>query len=847
MSFYTLRLSIIPKLSFILFFSFCLSANGQKEINYYLPDMEYDSSIPTPEEFLGYQIGEWHITHDQLNYYMRALANASDRVQITEYAKSYEERSLIYLTISLPKNLTNQRSIRQQNVALTDPSLSEKIDINKLPMVIYQGYSIHGNEASGGNAAALVAYYLAASQDKEVLDLLEETIILLDPCMNPDGFQRFSSWVNSHKSKHLVSDPSNREFNEAWPKGRTNHYWFDLNRDWLLLTHPESRGRIKTFHHWKPSILTDHHEMGTNSTFFFQPGVPSRTNPNTPQINQDITEEIGTYHAAALDEIGSKYFSKERYDDYYYGKGSTYPDINGCIGILFEQASARGHLQESTNGPLSFPFAIRNQVVTSISTQKAALNMRKEILSFKRNAFLEAQKEAKANHTKAYVFEDPDLEKTDRFIDILQQHQLKVYELNKDLTIEEKLYSAKANNYIVPLEQPQYKLVKTIFEKVNKFPDSIFYDVSTWTMPLAFDLDYSPVTENYDFNLLGKQKLSHSAKAKEKEENSNPSISALLPWDRLNSPKVLTTLLKNNFNIEYISLPIEHKNKRFGAGSLLLKSLDKLSSAQKKTISNIEAMGFNLTDVSDIKDISSTKLKLPKVGMIVGDGINAYEAGDIWFAMDQEFGMNVIHLDIDRISRLNLESYDILILPDGNYNKMNKEFHKKMKDWVETGGQIIAFRKALHFLNRIQIIELNNTEINSESVISDNSNQSGAKVLGGAIFESTMNLEHPLCFGYNDNRYHLFKRGTQFYAQSENLKASPVRYSSTPLVSGYMHQNWESRAKNATAVTCFVKGKGRIIAFVDNPLFRGYWLGGLKLFANSLYFGGNLSREYCQD
>jgi hypothetical protein len=210
--------------------------------------------------------------------------------------------------------------------------------------------------------------------------LLNETVILLDPSFNPDGLNRFASWVNTHKSQTLVTDPVSRELNEAWPGGRTNHYWFDLNRDWLYVQHPESQGRIAKFHEWKPNILTDHHEMGSNSTFFFQPGVPSRINPLTPQKNRELTAKIGTFHARYLDKIGSLYFTEEDYDDFYYGKGSTFPDVNGAVGILFEQASSRGHAQETINGVLSFPFTIRNQVTTSFSTLAAARALRTELL-----------------------------------------------------------------------------------------------------------------------------------------------------------------------------------------------------------------------------------------------------------------------------------------------------------------------------------------------------------------------------------------------------------------------------------------------------------------------------------
>ncbi|MDX1408775.1 MAG: M14 family metallopeptidase, partial [Saprospiraceae bacterium] len=353
------------------------SLSGQSvDLTYYLPDITYNPAIPTPEGFLGYQVGDWHVSHDQLKFYMQELARRSDRITIEEYARSYENRPLLLLTITSPRNHARIDEILAQRQTLTDPASTTSSPAGDSPVVIYQGYSIHGNEPSGANAALLMAYYLAAGQSEEVSNLLDNAVILLDPSFNPDGLHRFSAWVNSHKNQTLTSDPADREYSEAWPRGRTNHYWFDLNRDWLLLQHPESRGRVANFHKWKPNVLTDHHEMGTNSTFFFMPGIPSRTNPITPQRNQDLTAAIAEYHAEALDEIGSLYYTKESYDDFYVGKGSTYPDVNGGIGILFEQGSARGHVQESDNGLLTFQYAIRNQVRTSLSTQRAAIGLK---------------------------------------------------------------------------------------------------------------------------------------------------------------------------------------------------------------------------------------------------------------------------------------------------------------------------------------------------------------------------------------------------------------------------------------------------------------------------------------
>ena len=280
--------------------------------------------------------------------------------------------------------------------------------MTNIPVVFYAGFSIHGNEASGVNAALLAGYHLAAAQGDEIEKDLANTVILFDPCYNPDGMQRFSSWVNSRKSFVTSTDPLDNEHNEPWPGGRYNHYWFDLNRDWMVAQHPESQARIKSFQKWKPNILTDHHEMGTNASFFFQPGIPSRVHPLTPAKNIELTKRMGEFHAKALDDLGSLYFTQESYDDFYYGKGSTYPDVQGAVGILFEQASSRGHAQESVNGILRFPFTIRNQFTTVLSTLNAIRAMRIDFLNHQRQFYNDMASESAKDPIKAYVFGSKD-------------------------------------------------------------------------------------------------------------------------------------------------------------------------------------------------------------------------------------------------------------------------------------------------------------------------------------------------------------------------------------------------------------------------------------------------------
>lgn len=461
----------VRSLFFILgFIALSTLLKAQKDLSYYLPNnVIYNQNIPTPKSVIGHEVGEWHVTHDKLVMYMRALAAASNRITIEEIGVTHEGRPQLILTITHPGNHAGIDKIRTDHVWLTYPNESDKFDIKKMPAIMYMGFSIHGNEPSGSNASLAVAYYLAAAQGPEIESALRNTVILLDPSFNPDGLNRFATWANMHKSKNINPDSNDREYDEVWPGGRTNHYWFDLNRDWLPVQQPESKNRIAKFHLWKPNVLTDHHEMGTNSTFFFQPGVPARTHPLTPKENQELTEKIGESHAEALDKIGSLYYTKEGYDDFYYGKGSTFPDINGGVGILFEQASSRGHAQESNNGILEFPFTIKNQFTAALSTWKATVEMREELLDYQRDFYKKALREADNDDIKAYIFKaEKDPARSYHLAEILNHQEIDFYRPARDLKFNEEEYTPE-NSYIIPLKQRNYKLVKGMFEKRTTF------------------------------------------------------------------------------------------------------------------------------------------------------------------------------------------------------------------------------------------------------------------------------------------------------------------------------------------------------------------------------------------
>lgn len=841
---------------FAILFSITFCFAQSQPLTYYLPDISYDESIPTPESFFGYQIGDWHLSHDRQYAYMKELAALSPRITLTEYARTYEQRPLIYLTITSEENHQNLDEIQARHVQLSDPAQSGDLNTAEMPLVLYQGFSIHGNEPSGGNAAALVAYYLAAGQSDAVQELLDNVVILLDPCYNPDGFQRFSTWANMHKNQNLTGDPQDREYDEVWPRGRTNHYWFDLNRDWLLVQHPESQGRIRTFHEWKPNILTDHHEMGTSSTFFFMPGEPQRTNPVTPPRNQELTGAIARYHAAALDEIGSLYYSEEGYDDFYYGKGSTYPDGNGGIGILFEQASSRGHLQETEHGPLSFPFTIRNQVTTALSTHAAAVNLRQEILDYQRSFYSEALEEAREDERKAIVFgEAADRGRQQAFVEMLQRHQLEVYRLAEKVEAEGKSFEPEYA-YIVPVEQSQYRMVRSIFDTITVFEDSLFYDVSTWTMPYAFNIPYASLkAADFSSGLLGDRVQGLGAPV----VASTPDVADyayLFEWHEYLAPRALNYLLKNGLRAKVAMETFTMEGHEFAAGTIMVpvenQERDREEIHQLMQIA-ARGTGVNIWPVQsgftpegiDLGSRDFESLHVPKVLLIVGDGVSSYEAGEVWHLLDQRFGMAVTMVETDEVSGADLDRYNVIVMTDGNYRNISGSGADNIRQWVRNGGVLVATKDAIRWakdknLGYVAIKERPERNY-TKRPYGKLSPDSGADVIGGAIFEARIDLTHPLAFGYTRERLPVFRNHTLFLETGKNPYATPLVYTENPLLSGYISDRNEEALSNTAAALVTGTGRGKVICLADNPNFRAFWYGTNKLFANAIFFGHTIS------
>lgn len=831
------------------------SAQALSDLDYLPKDVSYDPAIPLPAEVLGAPVGSWHVRHDQLVSYMRLLAQRSPRISLVETGRSHENRPLLLLAFTSADNQKNLASLQEKH--LQEVKLGKTADATS-PLILWMGYSVHGDESSGSNASLLVAYYLAAAQGEQIEKLLSQSIILLDPALNPDGLSRFAQWANMHKSLNLVSDPNNREHQQAWPSGRTNHYWFDLNRDWLLLTHPESQARVRQFNAWRPHVLTDFHEMGSNSTYFFQPGISSRKNPWTPEQNVTLTAQLAQFHAQALDNNKQLYFTQESYDDFYYGKGSTYPDAVGSIGILFEQASSRGHLQDTIHGPLSFEQTIQNQLTTSLSTFKGALASKTALLDYPGDFARQTDALIKEDKEAGYLLaEKHDQSKFSALKAILQQHEIAYWPLQKNVELEGKHFDA-LHSIFVPLDQGKYRLIKSLFSTRTSFNDNTFYDVSNWNLPLAFNVEYSPVIKS----LWKKLPIStEPATTKQQQEVKLPdnAYAYAFSWQDSLAPKLLQRLLDNEVKVKIAGAPFVAKSANaeiaFPAGSVLVPMT--LAQPQNLTTllnkySNELAISIWPIDSGLTKqgiDLGSRKIlpvQKPKVLLVGGTGTSQYEVGEAWHYLDQQVGMAVTIAEKNKLANIDLAPYTHMIWVEGSYSDVSETLVNKIQTWLDEGGVLIGQKSASRWFSdkgwlKVSFVKPEEIELaflNKKLVYADKESLEAQQEIAGAAFAASLDLSHPLAFGYTQKDIAMFRNSTLVMHRPAKPFITVAHYHDKPLLAGYAAPELQEFIGASAAVVAHKYGKGKVIAFADDLNFRGYWRGTSRLLSNAIFMAG---------
>jgi len=837
-----------------------VTLHAQTTLDYFLPaGVVYNKDIPTPASYIGHEVGEWHVTHDKLLGYMKLLAEKSDRAVWEEYGKSWEGRPLGNLIISSPANIERIEEIRLEHLKISDPASSSSADLSAMPIIIKLGYGVHGNESSAQNASLISAYYLTAGEGPEIDKILEHAVILIDPALNPDGLQRHSTWVNMYRGMTLTTDPASREFSEAWPGGRTNHYWFDLNRDYIMLQHPESVGRVEAFYRWMPNINTDHHEMGANSSFFFQPGVQTRNNPVVPIENQELTALIGSYHARHLDSIGSLYYTEESFDDFYLGKGSAYPDVHGSIGILFEQAGLKGHMREVPGGVITFPFAIRNQFTVTLSTIEAGLDMRVRLLNMQKNFYQTALREADGSPVRGYVFSiGNDRTAGGKFIENLLRHKIAVYQCGKTISKNGETYST-TDSYFVPAKQKEYRFVRSLFEPVTRFADTVFYDISTWILPMSFNISYAALNNAEASGMAGSQ-VTEAPFPAGKVTGAEAPYAWLFEWNEYLAPRALYMIQKAGLTARVATKPFrltENGTARdYTYGTIMVHSPEGAGSnaeiqkimSQVADECGIEIYGASTGLTSSGIDLGSNELialTMPSVLMLIDEGISSGEAGEIWHLLDVHYNIPVTMMPASRLASASLSRYNVIIIA-GNPG-MTPAAVERVREWNRAGGTIIAYKDGNRWVSANKFAEIDFIENaplpeGSDKRYIDRSKERALHQIPGSIFETRIDLTHPLCYGYSKPLLPVFKSEVTAVRVNGNPYGNPVRHTAAPLLSGYCTPENIERIKNSAFVSVH-SSPGRVISIYDDTNFRAIWYGTSRLFVNAVFFGQILRQE----
>ncbi|WP_372975279.1 M14 family metallopeptidase [Muriicola sp.] len=796
-------------------------------------------SIQSPSEFLGYELGTEFTRHHQVVDYYRYLASAApDRVKLQEYGKTNERRPLLLAYVSSAENMRNLESIRQAQLEST--SGRGKAD----KAIVWLSYNVHGNESVSTEASMQTIYTLLT----EKRDYLENTVVIIDPCINPDGRDRYVNWYNSFKNTPHQVNPDSKEHHEGWLSGRANHYMFDLNRDWAWLTQVESRQRLKMYNQWMPHIHVDFHEQGVDNPYFFAPSAEPFHEVITP-FQRSFQETLGRNHARYFDANGWFYFTKERFDLFYPSYGDTYPTYNGAIGMTYEQGgSGRAGLGviTSTGDTLTLKDRIAHHFTTGISTVEVAAQnhttLNEEFRKFYQNK----------NFTyKSYVL-NGNTDHKRALTQLLDQHGIRygwgtaaqakgfVYATGRNGTVQ-----TGSKSLIVSTDQTKGTLVKVLFEPDARLSDSLTYDITAWSLPYAYGLDALASTTPV--------RTSGEMRSTSFPTPPRDSYAYVTDWNSMEDARFLADLLKAGIRVRTAHMPFSLNGKSFGRGSLIITRADNSSPGKTERLFGIfgkyahkEITAVSTGYVDKGKDFGSSDVKMipfAKVGVLSGDPTSSLRFGEIWHFFEQQLHYPLTVLDAEYFGRVDLADYDVLVLPDGRgYRYFFSESNlSKIRDWVKGGGRLIAMGNAVGSLEGkegfgIKTARSNNGEKEEQEeprLYEDTQRERMKDQITGAIFRTKVDPTHPLAFGYGDTYFSL-KLGNDSY-QYLNLGTVAYIEGTARPVAGFAGSEAQKRISNSLIFGVENSGRGQVVYMVDNPLFRGFWENGKLFFANALF------------
>ncbi len=791
--------------------------------------------LKSPSAFHGYELGtQFARHHEVLDYYKYLTQARPDQVRLVEYGKTYERRPLFLVFISTAKNLENLESIRTAHIAATKGGeVADKA-------IVWLSYNVHGNESVSTEASMKTIYALLTTKQ----EYLEDTVIIMDPCINPDGRDRYSNWYNQFKNTPHQVDPNSKEHHEGWWTGRSNHYMFDLNRDWAWLTQVESQQRLKQYNQWLPHIHVDFHEQGVDNPYFFAPAAEPYHEVITP-FQRDFQKTIGKNHAKYFDENGWFYFTKEVFDLFYPSYGDTYPTYSGAIGMTYEQGgSGRAGLgiKRKIGDTLTLKDRIAHHYTTGLSTIEVAAGnverLNKEFKKFYSNTDFTY---------KSYVLSGNE-DHIETLQSLLEKHEIsygsptaKTVKGFKYDTGKSGSLSTTDKALVVSTDQTKGTMVKVLFEPNAKLSDSLTYDITAWSLPYAYGLNAVAST-----SLVNSQ----SSTTEEKPAAVPDSYAYITDWDSMKDARFLAQLLNEKINVRTTYAPLSLEGATYKRGSLIitksdnqlqkdfLKILNKAVQQHHKKITPVKT-GF----VDSGKDFGSSyvqMIKKPKVAVLSGKPTSTLRFGEIWHFFEQQLHYPLTVIDTDYANTVSMEEYDILVLPDGNYGSYFTEARlKKLKTWVNNGGKVIAMGGAIAGIDGKNGFGIKTKKTEKDTLTAkpklhkNQQRESIQNAITGAIFNTKVDNTHPLAFGYDTN-YFTLKLGSQAFSYLKNGNAVYLEGDKKP-VAGFAGSKALKKIQNTLIFGVESHGKGQVVYMVDNPLFRGFWENGKLFFANALF------------
>jgi len=821
------------------------------------------AQLQSPEQFLGYKVGSRYTPHYKIvNYFNYLAKQLPDMMKLEQYGETNEGRPLLLAFVSTKENIANLENIRQNNLKLAGFGADKSSASEKTPAIIWMSYNVHGNEPSSSEASMLTIYELLNPSNARTKSYLQNTVVVIDPCMNPDGRDRYVNWFNQVVGKKANPNPASREHSEPWPGGRSNHYNFDLNRDWAWQTQIESQQRMAKYNEWLPQIHVDFHEQSYNNPYYFAPAAEPFHEVIT-EWQRNFQTTIGRNNAKYFDENGWLYFTKEQFDLFYPSYGDTYPLYNGAIGMTYEQGgNSRGGLTVVTDAgdTLTLLDRVMHHFTTGISTIEIASQnadkLVKEFHSYYKNAVTTPYGEF-----KSYVVKTDDGDRLDRLKKLLDCNKIvwsypqvngaQINGLNY-LTGKQENFKAASGDIVINANQPKSNLLKVLFERVSKLSDSATYDITAWSLPFAYGLETYGV-KNFITATIDKTSV-------------DSTVSYALPattygyvvqWNGLSSAKFLAAVLQKGLKVRYAERSFKIGNEGFDKGSLILTKAGNntlsqpleqiIKSAAEQAKVKVYAVSSGLVDKGF--DFGSDKvhvIKSPRLALLAGKEVSSLNMGEIWHLFDQQLNYPVSLINVSDLQRVGLNSFDVLIIPDGDYDFFNdKNANDELKNWVKRGGKIIAIDGT--------VMQMSKADWGIKAKVSDDDKKDDAikgdysllhryenrerdvlvNSIPGSIFKVELDNTHPLAFGYPDYYYTLKQDENIYEFMKEGWNVGVLRKDN--YIAGFTGSKTKEKLKDGLLFGVQEMGRGKVVYLADNPLFRSFWENGKLLFCNAVF------------